>query len=316
MVKLYQKNWKIHHLSILEYQIFHLLMYQAYYGIIVYAYYGIIVYADDIFLLCPTREGLQTMMNVCQKFAAERNLKFSVSEDIKKSKTKCIIFTKKKLKTEHIVPIYLDGKQLPYVDSLNHLGNTVQSGKVTSLNQEFYFCSPDIKSKLYNIYCCSFYGSSLWDLHSYECEKLYKSFNVAIRISSNIPRNSHRYLIEELIGFPHPKVMLCARFVNFHKSLTSSKKQSIRLLAKLCSMDEKSRHKKNLSQIGKECNEEIKNLTPSIVKKNMNYYRVPSNEEWRIPLLQNLLMVRAEKWFVPNFEDQELADLIHYVCTT
>ena len=81
-------------------------------------------------------------------------------------------------------------------------------------------------------------------------------------------------------------------------------------------MDEKSRHKKNLSQIGKECNEEIKYLTSSIVKKNMNYFSVPSNEEWRIPLLQNLLMVRAEKWFVPGFEDKELADLIHYVCTT
>ena len=54
-------------------------------------------------------------------------------------------------------------------------------------------------------------------------------------------------------------------------------------------MDEKSRHKKNLCQIGKECNEEIQNLTPVIVKKNMKYFRVQNNEELRIPLLQNFL---------------------------
>ena len=54
-------------------------------------------------------------------------------------------------------------------------------------------------------------------------------------------------------------------------------------------MDEKSRHKKNLCLIGKKCNEEIQNLAPAIVKKNMKYFRVPNNEELRIPLLQNFL---------------------------
>ena len=33
-------------------------------------------------------------------------------------------------------------------------------------NQEFYFNSPDVILKLYNIYCCSFYGSSIWNLSS------------------------------------------------------------------------------------------------------------------------------------------------------
>ena len=60
-------------------------------------YYGILVYADDIFLLSPTREGLQTLMDECQKFAVSRNLKFSTNVNIEKSKTKCIIFTKRKI---------------------------------------------------------------------------------------------------------------------------------------------------------------------------------------------------------------------------
>ena len=71
---------------------------------------------------------------------------------------------------------------LPFVNDLKHLGNVLQSdnsmtidcnkkraifiSKIHSLNQEFYFNSPDVILKLYNIYCCSFYGSSIWDLSS------------------------------------------------------------------------------------------------------------------------------------------------------
>ena len=76
-------------------------------------YLGIVVYADDIFLLSPSREGLQTMMNICQKFAASRNLTFSTNVDIKKSKTKCIVFSRRKVQTENIVPIYLNNTPLP-----------------------------------------------------------------------------------------------------------------------------------------------------------------------------------------------------------
>ena len=49
-------------------------------------------------------------------------------------------------------------------------------------NQEFYFNSPDVILKLYNIYCCSFYGSSIWDLSSQCVSKLYTAWNSAIRI--------------------------------------------------------------------------------------------------------------------------------------
>ena len=154
-------------------------------------YMGIVVYADDIFLLSPTREGLQTMMNVCNCFAVSRNLTFSTNVDIKKSKTKCIVFSKRKLKTENIVPIYLNGTPLLYVQQLLHLGNTIESdnsmktdisikrgrfvGKIHSLNQEFYFASPAVRCKLINLYCCTYYSSSIWNLYSRDCDKLYKS---------------------------------------------------------------------------------------------------------------------------------------------
>ena len=73
-------------------------------------YYGVMVYADDIILLCPSRLGLQAMINICEKFAGNNNLKFSTNIDPKKSKSKCIHFSKQKIELARIL---LNGDPLP-----------------------------------------------------------------------------------------------------------------------------------------------------------------------------------------------------------
>ena len=47
---------------------------------------GIMVYADDVILLCPSRSGLQEMLNVTDKFAAAHNIVFSTHAEPAKSK--------------------------------------------------------------------------------------------------------------------------------------------------------------------------------------------------------------------------------------
>ena len=90
-------------------------------------YVGIIVYADDIFLLSASREGLQSMVNICEDFAGKHNLKFSTNPDAEKSKTKCIIFSKNIRDRLQVAPILLNGTPLPWVEKLKHLGNILQS---------------------------------------------------------------------------------------------------------------------------------------------------------------------------------------------
>ena len=57
---------------------------------------GILGYADDSFLLSPTLDGLQEMLNTCADCAFEHNLTFSTNDNPKKSKTKCMAFLHKK----------------------------------------------------------------------------------------------------------------------------------------------------------------------------------------------------------------------------
>ena len=53
-------------------------------------YFGIVIYADDILLLSPPGQGLQIMLDKCVEFSNSHNLKFSVNDDV--SKSKCIMF--------------------------------------------------------------------------------------------------------------------------------------------------------------------------------------------------------------------------------
>ena len=46
---------------------------------------GCLGYADDILLLSGSRGGLQSMVNLCDKFTKRKNLRFSTNPDPNKS---------------------------------------------------------------------------------------------------------------------------------------------------------------------------------------------------------------------------------------
>ena len=87
---------------------------------------GCFGYADDLFLVSASRSGLQAMVNLCQDFASSRNLKFSTHVNPAKSKTKCLVFSKKAKERENVLPVMLEGVPLPWVSQAKHLGNLLQ----------------------------------------------------------------------------------------------------------------------------------------------------------------------------------------------
>ena len=55
-------------------------------------YLGMLGYADDNFLLSPTLDGLQEMLNTCELYVEEHNLQFSTDIIPAKSKTRCLAY--------------------------------------------------------------------------------------------------------------------------------------------------------------------------------------------------------------------------------
>ena len=86
-------------------------------------YYGLISYADDCALLCPSREGLQNMINICEKYFTSHGIKISVNAIPSKSKTKCIAFNT----INNPNPIIVYNIHVPSVKSAIYLGHLVSS---------------------------------------------------------------------------------------------------------------------------------------------------------------------------------------------
>ena len=293
------------------------------------SFFGCFGYADDLVVLSASRSGLQSMINLYSDFALSKNLKISANMDPVNSKTKCIIFTKKRKKFEDIPPVILNGDPLPWVSELKHLGNILEVdnsmkkdcstkrakfvGKLNSLQQEFHFVKPDILVKILNIYAVSFYGSGLWNIFSADCDRFYKAWNVCIRIFFNLDRGTHHYLIEPLSNSLHPQVMLASRFVKFLRTLRTCDKFGIRLLASVCAMDQRTVFGRTISQISEKCNCTLKNLTTCGVKKVMRYYENTEEESWRTGIAREII---DDNLGVPGFTDKELEEILHYICVS
>ena len=295
---------------------------------------GAMVFADDIILLSGTISGLQTMVDLCDQFSSSKNLKFGTDINPDKSKTKCIVFSKKKNELKPAVHIQLNGNALPWVANVKHLGNTLQNdnsmktdilqkrakyiAKVNSLLQEFHYVTPNILTKLVNIYATSFYGSGLWNLDSSECEKVYTSWNVTIRQIFKINRCTHRNLIESVSQCLHLKVMLASRFVTFFRSLINCSKVNVRFLARLCQADQRTVLGRNLSSLLDQCGTpELKaeDLTSMMIKRKCHYSRLSDTEQWKASMLKELVEIRDGQLKLENLDAEEVALIIEHLCT-
>ena len=79
-------------------------------------YFGCVGYADDIALIAPCRSALQKMINIAKTFFDEHGIKISTNPDIKKTKSKILVYG---MKCE-IAPLLLGDKQLPNVKTWKH----------------------------------------------------------------------------------------------------------------------------------------------------------------------------------------------------
>ena len=166
-------------------------------------------------------------------------------------------------------------------------------------------------------YATSFYGSSLWDPYSEDCEKLYRSWNVTVRNTLDVDRTTHRYLIEPLSdGLLHPKVMLISRLVEFYRSQLESPKFCIRFLMRLTASDLRTKLGRTLCKVATELNVEVDQLDGKLVKNALQYSTSPDCEAWRIPIAVELLDLRSGRADVIGFSKEEIDDMLRCVCTS
>ena len=113
--------------------------------------------------------------------------------------------------------------------------------------------------------------------------------------------------------------MLTSRFVTFYKSLVASKKKPVRFLARIMEADQRTVLGRTLSKLlalSGLRNQEFDRLSASLLKRKMVYQEVPTDEKWWVPACRELLELRQQKLDLPGFENDEIQEMLDYICVT
>ena len=105
--------------------------------------------------------------------------------------------------------------------------------------------------------------------------------------------------------------MLARRCVSFYETIEASSKLCIRFLFNLCKNDLNTVLGRNLFSIANDCSVNPSNLSKMLVKKQMKYFDVPLEHEWKVPVLEELLNTRMNNLYVEGFDDYGITEKIN-----
>ena len=153
------------------------------------------------------------------------------------------------------------------------------------------------------------------------------SFNVNVRILFDIPRNSHRWIVEELAEERHARKQIYSRYIKFVNSLYNTERQCLRFLFKYVSDDVRSQVGGNMRKILLDTGAPvIPGVTRPADLNNYRVYSVPECQEYKMPLLHSLIDIREDNWSiffneenrdnVEELQENDILMMIHEVCTT
>ena len=289
---------------------------------------GILGYSDDSLLLAPSLDSLQEMISVCEEYAASHNLRFSTDKDPKKCKTKCLAFLQK---TRPLPSMILCGNPLPWVSSAKHLGITISNkmdgmktdilikrasyiDKNNEILQEFGFSHPNTKIKINSIYNSHLTGSCLWDLFGREAVMMENTWNVSMRLMLDVPRETHRYLIEPLSKTKHIKTVLIRRFLSFIQQIRKSNKVASKFLLDSILLDARSTTGSNMRNILLLTDKaDVLQLVPNDAFQ-VNYHPINPVEEWRLPFICEIIEAKNNQISIQNISNDDLDEMLVDLC--
>ena len=118
-----------------------------------------------------------------------------------------------------------------------------------------------------------------------------------MKLVNEVPRSTHTYFVEHLLAadFTPVKTELFARFSKFFKTLQKSVSHEVRFLANLVKNDIMSVTGRNLVRIQSEIGLNPHKVTAKTIRMNPVKLPVPSQDEWRLPVLERWLVDRRQK---------------------
>ena len=115
-------------------------------------------------------------------------------------------FCGKKEDAQKPVPLFLYGKELPWVATATHLGHELHDGgsmsydikckgngfisKSSEVRESFSFAHPTVIIRTIGLYCSDYYGAMLMNFQSREAEPLFFSLEDCCKASMECPKGN------------------------------------------------------------------------------------------------------------------------------
>ena len=142
------------------------------------------------------------------------------------------------------------------------------------------------------------------------------TWNVSMRLMLDIPRETHRYLIEPLSRTTHIKTIFINRFLRFLEQIRKSSKCASKHLLDSILHDARSTTGSNLRNILlKSDKARIVDLIPEDAYQ-VKYHQITTNEKWRLPFIQNIIETKNDQMMIMNITNDELDDMLDVLCTS
>ena len=142
------------------------------------------------------------------------------------------------------------------------------------------------------------------------------TWNVSMRLMLDIPRESHRYLIEPLSKEKHIKPILIKRFLSFLEQIKRSNKSATKLLLLSIRQDVRSTTGSNLRNILLKTDKtSISDLVPNDAFK-IEYQPINDEDKWRLPFIEDIIETKNDQTMVENIDENDLEDMLDVLCTS
>ena len=270
------------------------------------------------------------MKHFALNLALSHNLCFSTDQDPNKCKTKCLAYLQK---NRSLPQMYLCGNPLPWVSSAKHLGITLENKidglkkeilikradfikKNNEIIQEFHFSHPETKIKINSIYNSHFTGSSLWNLFCREAVMVENSWNVAMRLMLDLPRETHRYFIKPLSNTFHIRKILIQRFLKFIRQIRNSNKKSTKFLLNAIMEDTSSTTGSNLRNILIQTSKfSIHDLVPNDAL-SIEYHPIALSDKWKVQFISEIIHIKHKQLNILNLTEEDLEEMLTILCVS
>ena len=131
----------------------------------------------------------------------------------------------------------------------------------------------------------------------------------------DLPYDTHRYFVQPVSNQPHVRNLLLQRFFGFLSQIEKSPKLLPKALLKVVRNDVRSTTGSNLRNILLLTDKSnVDDLKINDVK-TLIYSPVKNENLWKIDIVRELIDVKAGQKHVEDFSEEELQNILEYICS-